>query len=298
MKNKNSDLAVSHIFNQKLLYNFTKNFKMKRIIFILLSLFLFNCNKTPKCNDEEVQKQVILTLKKKISDEVEKDLKNENEIKNDPNYTSFLKLFKNRDKYLDELEPKFTNFRSTEINKDIQKCNCEADLNIIEKYKSNLNEIENNWVGGEFTIENFTPSIKYSAQITEDEKIYIEIENSDEIEVIKRNIFAKVLNDIRKKYQELNSTNNEQVSNYQNSDSQPNTDLNITPGNYYYVNASNDSPVHFYAFPNENDRKQSKFTSFEKVYVESISGNFGFVRFTNTNNQTSKGWIRFSDLIP
>ena len=49
------------------------------------------------------------------------------------------------------------------INKDIQKCNCEADLNIIEKYKSNLNEIENNWVGGEFTIENFnlvfSPSI-------------------------------------------------------------------------------------------------------------------------------------------
>ena len=296
MKNKNPDNTVSRIFNQNILYNFTKNFKMKRILFILLSLFLFNCNKTPKCNDEEVQKQVILTLKKKISDEVEKDLKNDNEIKNNPNYTTFLKLFKNRDKYLDDLEPKITNFRSTEINKDIQKCNCEADLNIIEKYKSNLNEIENDWVGGEFIIENFTPTIKYSAQITDDKKIYIEIENSDEIEIIKRNVFAKVINDIRIKYQELNSINENKTSNNQNSETHSNTDLNISPGNYYYINASNDNPVYFYASPNESDKKQSKFTSFEKVYVESISGNFGFVRFTNTNNQTSKGWIRFSDL--
>ena len=36
MKNKNSDLAVSRIFNKNLLYNFTKIFKMKKNLFSLL----------------------------------------------------------------------------------------------------------------------------------------------------------------------------------------------------------------------------------------------------------------------
>ena len=166
---------------------------MKQTLLFFVTIFLIGCNKSPKCNGDDVQKQVIIALKKKISDEVDKELSSDVDLKNNPNYTSFLKIFKNREKYLDALEPKLTNFRTSEVNKDIEKCSCEADLNIVEKYKVSLKDIENEWVGGEFGIENYTPSIKYSAQITDDKKIYINIENSEEIDVIKRNIFAKVL---------------------------------------------------------------------------------------------------------
>ena len=55
MKNKNSDLAVSRIFNQNLLYNFTKNiFIMKKIItFSIIVLGTMFVNAQTK---EEIQK--------------------------------------------------------------------------------------------------------------------------------------------------------------------------------------------------------------------------------------------------
>ena len=42
MKNKNSDLTVSNNSNQNLLYNFTKIFKMNRILFLIIFLISSN----------------------------------------------------------------------------------------------------------------------------------------------------------------------------------------------------------------------------------------------------------------
>lgn len=67
---------------------------------------------------------------------------------------------------------------------------------------------------------------------------------------------------------------------------------------YYFVNASANNPVYFYSLPNKNKRKNSRFTSYEKVHVSDISNEFGFVEFVNTENDKSKGWILLSEMIP
>ena len=42
MKNKNSDITVSNNSNQNLLYNFTKIFNMKRILFLIIFTIVSN----------------------------------------------------------------------------------------------------------------------------------------------------------------------------------------------------------------------------------------------------------------
>lgn len=273
----------------------------KIIVWLPIFLLLFaSCSKQPKCNDEEVQRLVVEKLKSKISSEVETMLKENTEISNSENYTFFLPLIKNRSRYIDELEPKLFKIRSTDVNKDLQKCNCEADLNILEKNIDNLKDIENDWVGGEFGISNFTPTLKYSAQITDEKEMYITLENSDEIEILKRNIYAKVLHDILQKNKMLNNSsaalqrNTEELVEAYTTPQDASS--SVQPGNYYTVYGSPQNPIFFYHTANTYDRKNARFTTVEEVYVESISNGFGYVRFTNTNNQTSRGWIRFEDL--
>lgn len=276
---------------------------MKKVLLslTLLLLVLVSCSQQPKCNDAEVQRLVVETLKNKISSEVETMLKENTEISKHENYTFFLPLIKNRTQYIDQLEPELFKFRSTDVNKDIQKCNCEADLNLIEKNAKLLKKIDTDWVGGEFGISNFTPTIKYSAQITDEKEIYINIENSDEIEIIKRNIYAKVLHDVIQKNKALSNSSSlqnlsEKTADLSSPEVEQETASPILPGNYYTVYGSAQSPVFFYNTANLNDRKNARFTTMEEVYVESVSNGFGYIRFTNTNNQTSRGWIRFEDL--
>lgn len=282
---------------------------MTKLILPFLLLLFLSCNKQPKCNDPDVEKMVIQTLQKKISDNVESSLKNDENIINHENYKSFQPLLKNREKYLKELETKLFDFRTTEVKTDIKKCNCEAEISVVDKDNRKLNEIETDWVGGDFNIENYNPTIKYSVQITDENKIFITLLNYEDFEIYERNILANVLLDIRNKNKTLIKTSKSiQVNNnaanvtaledkeIANIDYEISQEINIIPGNYYYVNASSENPVFFYNSANHNDRKKTKFTTYEKVYVESVSGDFGFVRFTNTNNQTSKGWIRFLDM--
>lgn len=66
---------------------------------------------------------------------------------------------------------------------------------------------------------------------------------------------------------------------------------------YYLTNATNENLVYFYASPNEYDKKQSYFNDKEQVYVSAIENGFGYVEFTNSRGQTSKGWLRLQDLI-
>lgn len=69
-----------------------------------------------------------------------------------------------------------------------------------------------------------------------------------------------------------------------------------SPGNYY-INASDENHVYFYASPNLNDRKQSYFNSKDQVYISTIENGFGYLEFTNNRGQTSKGWVLLTDLI-
>lgn len=269
-------------------------------IYLLLFFAIISCNKQPKCNDKEVQNLLISTIKKDISNKVEKEFMEDDDFRTEDYYSYLLPLLKNRTKHLDELELKPYNIRSTEIKEDIKKCDCEAELNMIEK-NTHINSFPIDILDGEFKLNNYTPTIKFSAQKTDDKKIIVSVNNIDDLEILKNNITAKVINDMRIKYKEIlaskgNKNYSKDYENSANDSTSINTNNEIIPGNYYYVNGSAGNPVFFYNSPNHNDRKSTKFTTYEKVYVESISNDFGFIRFTNTNNQTSKGWIRFVDL--
>ena len=64
----------------------------------------------------------------------------------------------------------------------------------------------------------------------------------------------------------------------------------------YMVLASEDRPVYFYLFPNYNERKNSFFTTQEIVHTDYINNNFIYIEFTNSEGETSKGWLNISDL--
>ena len=182
---------------------------MKNSLFflILICSAILSCSKQPKCNDAEVQKLVVETLKKEISKNVEILLKSDENITSDENFKSFQPLFKNRELYLNQIQDKLYSIRTTDLKKEIRKCDCEGEYNLVDKSTIDISEIENDWVGGDFDIVGFNPTIKYTAQITDDNDIYITIANYEDFEVIERNVFAKVLKDIRDKNGEIKNKN-------------------------------------------------------------------------------------------
>lgn len=175
----------------------------KTLLFLSILLTIISCSRQPKCNDAEVQKLVVETLQEEISKNVELMLKNDENITTHENYKLFQPLFKNRDKYLKEIESKLYDIRTTDLKEEIKKCDCAAVYNLVDKSNKDLAEIENDWVGGDFNTVGFNPTIKYSAQITDENKIYITIENYDDFKIIERNIYAKVFKDIRDKNAEI-----------------------------------------------------------------------------------------------
>jgi len=79
-----------------------------------------------------------------------------------------------------------------------------------------------------------------------------------------------------------------------NEENSSNNEINTI--GYYYVKATNDNLIYFYRTPNVNDRKNAYFNANDQVSVTSIENDFGYVEFTNSRGQTSKGWIRLIDL--
>lgn len=70
----------------------------------------------------------------------------------------------------------------------------------------------------------------------------------------------------------------------------------INPNNHYLVNGSVENPVYFHNTPNDNDRRKARFTTNELVYVLEVQNYFAYVEFTNSDNKTSKGWIKIDFL--
>jgi hypothetical protein len=93
---------------------------------------------------------------------------------------------------------------------------------------------------------------------------------------------------------ELKDNKNEDIFEEKNVDEPFISD--IKENSYYFVNASNDEFIYFYETPNLNDRKNSYFNTKEKVFVGTLENGFGYVEFTNSEGESSKGWIRLNDL--
>jgi hypothetical protein len=67
-------------------------------------------------------------------------------------------------------------------------------------------------------------------------------------------------------------------------------------GRQYIVNASSDHKVHFYNTPDYSSMRKSYFDTREVVTPLQIENGFAYLVFTNSMNQTSKGWIPMEDL--
>ena len=65
----------------------------------------------------------------------------------------------------------------------------------------------------------------------------------------------------------------------------------------YYVNANEEHHVFFHDTPNPTTVRKGYFDAQETVEVIKIENGFGYVEFTNPSGQTSKGWLKMSELI-
>jgi hypothetical protein len=64
----------------------------------------------------------------------------------------------------------------------------------------------------------------------------------------------------------------------------------------YIVKASSDHKVHFYNTPDYSSMRKSYFDTRDVVTPSQIVNGFAYVVFTNTMNQTSKGWLPMEEL--
>lgn len=280
---------------------------MKKIFYLFCVILFSSCSqfeKQPKCNDLEVQELVIEILEKNIAESVENEFNNDISFRNNENYSLYKPIISNSSKYIKQFQFKLHNIRTDQIYKEIKKCGCIADLNSIEQSKI-IDLIPEDIVNGDFRILGVSPVINYTAQITDEGKVYVTVNNLEELQLHKKNVFAKVAYDLVKKMKDLEYTNNYKNSEYVSENYSDNySDVSTNnlgsnddlSGGYYFVDASPNYPVYFYKTPNKSDRKKARFTTFEKIYVSKISGDFGYVEFTNSENKKSSGWILLSQM--
>jgi hypothetical protein len=88
------------------------------------------------------------------------------------------------------------------------------------------------------------------------------------------------------------------INNSSNNSSNNNSTTNRRPAGTrdYIVNASSNHQVHFYNTPDYSSMRKSYFDSREVVTPLQIVNGFGYLIFTNRQNQTSKGWIPMEEL--
>lgn len=283
---------------------------------LMLLVVMLSCDKTPKGNDEAVKKEVIKELKAKIIKDIEAEYKGVFED-NKKIYARVKPLLKNANKYIDELELKLVDVITTDVKKEISKGFYEAELNMVEKNPIDKNKIDKAGFeidAHEYDISNFTPTIKYTAQINDDKKLYVKILNYEDLELIKDNIATKILLDVEaeltkglkspKKTSSLRDLKREVTGENRLDEEylvEPIKGIEFIEepyyeSDYYYVNASKYNYVYFHNTPDVKTRRNAHFDSRELVFVQKIQNGFGYVEFTNDRGQTSKGWIRISDL--
>jgi uncharacterized membrane protein YvbJ len=66
---------------------------------------------------------------------------------------------------------------------------------------------------------------------------------------------------------------------------------------YYIVNSSDTKRVYFHNAPDEATKRKAYLSTQETVYVQNIQNGFGYIEFTNSNGQSSLGWVEMKYLI-
>jgi uncharacterized membrane protein YvbJ len=66
---------------------------------------------------------------------------------------------------------------------------------------------------------------------------------------------------------------------------------------YYIANCSDTRRIYFHNAPDEATKRKAYLSTQETVYVQKVENGFGYIEFTNTNGQTSYGWVEMKYLI-
>lgn len=82
-----------------------------------------------------------------------------------------------------------------------------------------------------------------------------------------------------------------------NNESELQTEASISfkSGNYIVLNSEN-KKIHFYDQPNENFIRKAYLVGEENIYVEKVSGGFGYIEFRNSRGLITKGWVKLKNL--
>lgn len=172
--------------------------KQKTIIALLIVIVFAGCTRQPKCSDKDVKKLVVVTLKKQISETVEKTFNQElkkNSFQNEELNQIFDKILEEKETLINELELKVYDIKTVKIDKEIKKCECEGIISAIEKsdiITKSVNEF-NKSERYKYDIVGIKPTIKYSTIVTDDDKLFVNILNIEELEIYSSNIMVKLM---------------------------------------------------------------------------------------------------------
>ena len=183
----------------------------QKITTTLLAFVLFiSCGRQPKCNDKDVKKLVVETLKKQISETVEIAF-NQEVNKNSYAYQEakpiFDKILEEREALINELEFKIYEIKNVKIEKEIKKCECEGTISAIEK-SNIITKLENEFKKSErykYDIVGIKPTIKYSTIINDEKMLFVNILNIEELEIYNKNIMIKLMYKFKEKAEELDN---------------------------------------------------------------------------------------------
>lgn len=115
----------------------------------------------------------------------------------------------------------------------------------------------------------------------------------NEILISESKWFARINRNVIHETDDKSEGEYEQVTNYNNDIK---TENGFTLG-LYETKASKERFVYFHDEPIESTKRKAHFNSQETVNISKIENGFGYVEFTNSKGQKSKGWLDMRELM-
>lgn len=187
---------------------------MKKIIFIFLTLTFISCNKEINCSGSD-EKQVYFELLGEGFEKIYSDLKE----KNDLDVIFDLPFEEVKEDFFDDVV-KLEGMRPSKIEKELKKCECEAELtaqlpekvtdylleNLTDYYTFDEKELKEPYKWN---------NVKYNLQLTEDNKIYCETYKKNKLNqaFIDYAYFVNMINNHKNgKFENLTSENTNELT--------------------------------------------------------------------------------------
>ena len=242
---------------------------MNKILFLFLSLILISCKSDINCSGND-EKQVYFDLLSEDFEKIYNDLKEKNELD-----VVFDLPFEDVKKDFFEDVVKLEGMRPSKIEKELKKCECEAELTAelpedVTKYL--LDNLSNYYSFDEKELKEpykFN-KVKYNLQLTEDGKIYCETYKKDKLNqaFMDYSYFINIINNHK------NGMFNENVAN-------ESFDNGSDWLNHIFTCANNENE---FCFPIENDVCSKRFLE----YMSEKGSIYGPSNYTNEERKIAE----------